>query len=366
VKSELPELRERRHQEARAWKERTGGKVVGLFCCSVPEELIHAAGMLPVRLLGEHADTSEADVYFPVNVCPYPKACFDQALKGKYDYLDGIVVPNVCDMVRAMLGFWQTSSPLPFMYFLEVPQKISPESTDFFTVELRRFREALEAFGGEPIGDDAIRAAIRTCNADRELLRKLSALRVTAGVPGTLVQDATLAAMVLPKQRHLELMEAALAEAQTAPVIGGLPLFLSASMLDESDFVRLIEESGGHVVADDMPAGTRYFQSDVDEGDSDPLRALARRYLEEIACPRKMLPEAHLTHMLDLLEGSGARGVVIHNLRACDCHLYEYPYFKKELEARGMSVLFFRGEETATELEQQRADIEAFIEMIEG
>ena len=79
-----------------------------------------------------------------------------------------------------------------------------------------------------------------------------------------------------------------------------------------------------------------------------------------------MLPEVHLAHMLDLLEGTGARGVVIHNLRACDCHLYEYPYFKKELEARGLSVLFFRGEETATELEQQRADIEAFIEMIEG
>ncbi len=148
MKSDLPELRERRHQEARAWKERTGGKVVGLFCCSVPEELIHAAGMLPVRLLGEHEDTSEADVFFPVNVCPYPKACFDQALKGKYDYLDGMVVPNVCDMVRAMFGFWQTSSPLPFLYFLEVPQKISPESTEFFTVELRRFREALEAFGG--------------------------------------------------------------------------------------------------------------------------------------------------------------------------------------------------------------------------
>ena len=140
----------------------------------------------------------------------------------------------------------------------------------------------------------------------------------------------------------------------------------SASMLDENDFVRLIEESGGRVVADDMPAGTRYFQADVDEDDPDPLRALARRYLEEIACPRKMLPEAHLAHMLDLLEGTGARGVVIHNLRACDCHLYEYPYFKKELEARGLSVLFFRGEETATELEQQRTDIEAFVEMIEG
>jgi benzoyl-CoA reductase subunit C len=364
--SSLAELRERRHEEARAWKQRGGGKVIGLFCCSVPEELIHAAGMLPVRLLGEHGDTSEADVYFPVNVCPYPKACFDQALKGSYDYLDGVVVPNVCDMVRAMFGFWKTHTSLPFVSFLEVPQKISPESTEFFTAELRRFRAALEELAGRAVTDDAVRESIHLFNSDRELLRQLSELRVTKGVAGSLVQDATLGAMVLPVEQHVELMRATLARAPTQSPTNGLPLFLSASMLDESDFVRLIEECGGHVVADDMPAGTRYFQADVDPDDPDPLRALARRYLEDIPCPRKMLPEVHLEHLLRMVKGSGARGVVIHNLRACDCHLYEYPYFKKELEARGLSVLFFRGEETATELEQQRSDIEAFIEMIAG
>ena len=358
--------RERRHEEARAWKERTGGKVVGLFCCDVPEELIYAAGMLPVRLLGEHEDTSEADVYLPVNVCPYPKACFDQAIKGHYDYLDGMVVPNVCDMVRALFGFWQTDFSLPFLYFLEVPQKISSKGVDFFTVELGRFRKALEDFAGHPIGDDALRETIRLFNADRELLRQLSALRATAGLPASLVQDAVLSSMVLPKEQHSELMKAALAEAPVAPRADGVPLFLSASMLDESDFVRLIEECGGHVVADDMPVGTRYFQADVDEDEPDPVRALARRYLEGIPCPRKMLPDAHLARLVEMLEGSGAQGVIIHNLRACDCHLYEYPYFKRELEARGLPVLFFRGEETATEREQQRADIEAFIEILAG
>jgi len=366
VEPSFDRYRERRHEEARAWKERTGGKVVGLFCCDVPEELIHAAGMLPVRLLGEHEDTSEVDIHFPVNVCPYPKACFDQALKGQYDYLDGLVVPNVCDMVRAMFGSWQINFSLPFLYFLEVPQKISSQGIDFFTVELGRFRGALEDFGGHPIADDTLRQAIRLFNADRELLRQLSALRVTAGLPASSVQDAVLSSMVLPKEQHLELMKEALAEAATAPPADGLPLFLSASMLDESDFVRLIEECGGHIVADDMPAGTRYFQADVDEDDPNQLRALARRYLEDIPCPRKMLPEAHLARLLDMLEASGARGTIIHNLRACDCHLYEYPYFKKELEARGLPVLFFRGEETATEREQQRADIEAFIEIIAG
>jgi len=357
-------VRERRHDEARAWKERTGGKVIGLFCCDVPEEIIHAAGMLPVRLLGEHEPASEADVYFPVNVCPYPKNCFDQALKGRYDYLDGLVVPNVCDMVRAMFGFWEMHFGLPFLYFMEVPQKISAGSLDFFAIELSRFRRALEAFAGAAIPDGALRDSIRLFNVQRELLRRLSVQRID-GVPASLVQDAVLAAMLMPKEQHIEILRAAV-ENTPESACSGLPLFLSASMLDESDFVRLIEECGGRVVGDDMPAGTRYFWADVDASAPDPIRALARRYLEGIPCPRKMLPEAHFSHVLGLLQGTGARGVVIHNLRACDCHLYEYPYFKRELEARGLPVLFFRGEETATEREQQRADIDAFVEMLAG
>jgi benzoyl-CoA reductase/2-hydroxyglutaryl-CoA dehydratase subunit BcrC/BadD/HgdB len=79
-----------------------------------------------------------------------------------------------------------------------------------------------------------------------------------------------------------------------------------------------------------------------------------------------MLPEARLDFVRRMLHGADARGAIIHNLKACDCHLYEYPYLKKELERRGLPVLFFRGEETATERERQRADIEAFIEILEG
>ena len=94
-----------RHQAAIDWKEENGGKVLGVFCCCVPEEIIHAAGMLPVRILGEHEETTEADIHFPTNLCPYCKSCFDQALKGRYDYLDGLVIPNVCNMIKSMYGF---------------------------------------------------------------------------------------------------------------------------------------------------------------------------------------------------------------------------------------------------------------------
>ena len=55
-----------RHEYARVWKERTGGKVIGTFCTYVPEELICAAGILPVRILGSHEPEDITDQHIVV------------------------------------------------------------------------------------------------------------------------------------------------------------------------------------------------------------------------------------------------------------------------------------------------------------
>jgi benzoyl-CoA reductase/2-hydroxyglutaryl-CoA dehydratase subunit BcrC/BadD/HgdB len=46
------EVYEKRHDYARDWKKRTGGEVMGCFCSYCPEEIIYAADILPVRMLG--------------------------------------------------------------------------------------------------------------------------------------------------------------------------------------------------------------------------------------------------------------------------------------------------------------------------
>ncbi|MBW2624211.1 MAG: 2-hydroxyacyl-CoA dehydratase, partial [Deltaproteobacteria bacterium] len=166
------------------------------------------------------------------------------------------------------------------------------------------------------------------------------------------------------KEEHNEMLTLYLEEAeQREPAPKGIKLFISASMLDDDDFLDLIEDCGGHIAADDMPTGSRYFFYPVEEH-TEPLRALAERYLNKIACPRKMLPEKRQEFIEEVLEGIDVDGAIIHNLKACDCHLYEYPYLKAKLEEKGFPVLFFRGEETESELETQRDDLEAFIEML--
>lgn len=366
--NEFENYREERHQKAKAWKSKTSGKVLGTLCCSVPEELIHAAGMLPVRLLGEHEPTTEADLHLPTNLCPYCKSWFDQLLKGSYDYLDGIIIPNVCNVIKASYGFSKYLLKLSYVRFVDIPQRISPDGVEFFAKNLNDFKKSLEDFSGKPISNEALRHSIDVYNENRNMLDKLYNLRKMSpgDLKGSHVQSVVISSMLMPKEEHNQLLARLLKDLdKTGKKAGnGTNLFISASILDDTEFLELIEECGGNVVADDMPMGSRYFYGLVDTKD-EPLHALAERYLTKIACPRKMLPADRLAFSLSRMEGAKIKGTIIHSMRACDPHLYEYPLLRQEMESRGLPVLFFRGEETATEREQQKNDIEAFIEMLQ-
>lgn len=365
---EFENYRKARHQKTMAWKAKTGGKVLGTICCSVPEEIIHAAGMLPVRLLGEHEPTTEADLHFPTNLCPYCKSWFDQLLKNRYDYLDGMVIPNVCNIVKATYGFSKYLLKLPYVHFIDVPQRISPEGVEFFAKDLAGFKKSLEEFSGTPISDQALRHSIDVYNENRTLLDKMYSLRKKSPsvLSGSEAQSVVISSMLMPKEEHNRLLSLLIKDMEKSDKLldKKVGLFVSASILDDTDFFKLIEECGGNVVTDDMPMGSRYFYGLVDTKD-EPLHALAERYLTKIACPRKMLPADRLAFSVGRMDGANIHGIIIHSMRACDPHLYEYPTLRQEMEKRGLPVLFFRGEETATEREQQKTDIESFIEMLQ-
>ena len=94
------------HEAVRQWKADTGRKVIGYLCCVVPEEIIYAAGALPVRIVGTSDELERAQLHVPPNTCPFMRSCLDAGLRGLYDYLDGVVIPTTCDVVSAMDYFW--------------------------------------------------------------------------------------------------------------------------------------------------------------------------------------------------------------------------------------------------------------------
>ena len=74
----------------------------------VPRELIHAAGMLPVGIMGagERLEIIRGDAYFQSYICHIPRSTIELALSRRLDALDGMLFPSICDVIRNLSGMW--------------------------------------------------------------------------------------------------------------------------------------------------------------------------------------------------------------------------------------------------------------------
>ena len=112
------DIYENRHEYAKEWKARTGEKVVGCFCSYVPEELLCASGILPVRVLGSHEPQSVAERHIFGMFCPFCRDVLAQGIQGRYDYLDGIVIAQPCLHLRQSFASWKLHVSVDYNYYL--------------------------------------------------------------------------------------------------------------------------------------------------------------------------------------------------------------------------------------------------------
>jgi benzoyl-CoA reductase subunit C len=156
---------EKRHEYAKEWKKKTGGKVIGYFCTYVPEEILYAAGVLPVRILGSHEPQDVTEPHIFGMYCPFCRDCLAQGLKGRYDYLDGIMIAQSCLHIRQTFTSWKLHIPIDFSYYLPMPNNVqSKRALSYLTGELRALKEALEKWTGKTISDEDLNRGIEIMN----------------------------------------------------------------------------------------------------------------------------------------------------------------------------------------------------------
>lgn len=355
-----------------------GSKIIGYFCALTPVELLTAAGVVPVRVGGSMDEPLvEVHGYLESIACSFTRSCLELALKGRYSYLDGIVFPHACDNIVKLYDIWSYNIPHEFSHFLNVPHTLSAPSMEFLRAELGMFKKALERYTGKAISDDSIRDAVRLHNRQRALVRRLYDLR-RKNPAAVRASDATrmlLACMTLPVREANALLEPAItalehgANGETAK---GPRLMLCGTGNEDTLFVEMIEECGGHIVVDDLCFGSRAYFFEVEET-PDPLEGLARSYLNEIKCPRtfRESPGTHLGdlenrfgHIDRLAREFGARGIVYFTLRYCDTHAFDLPDLREYLQIKGIPTLVIEEEYPVIGMARLKTRIEAFLEMI--
>jgi benzoyl-CoA reductase subunit C len=358
-----------RHQYAREWKARTGGKVLGYFCTYVPEELIYAADVLPVRIMGglEPADVSEAHI--SSMYCPFSRDCLAQGLLGRYDYLDGVTITKSCMHIIQAFRSWSQHIPIEFSYFMGMPALVGGHLAQGYLVsELQGLKQALEGWIGREITDADIDRGMEIVNTNRRLLREVYELRKQDPPPlwGAESAAIVMSSMVSDKREHNPLLQSLLKELpqrQDGPQEGSR-LMIVGSENQDLELYEIVEGAGGVVVIDEYCFGSRYFWNQSIPGE-DRLGAIAARLIERPRCPLKDVNErVRLDHILNLAREWKVQGALLEHQKFCAPHEYDLPHIKRVLEGDGIPTYLMELDITLHR-GSVRTRTEAFLEMLE-
>jgi len=367
----LMEMRADPYAWARSWKERTGGKVMGFFCCLAPEEMIHAAGALPVRITGENRDISEAAAHLQSYCCSLARSGLDMALDGTLSFLDGTVFLHTCDTMQRLSDIWRLNAGFAVHADFILPVRFESDSAwKYMTAELESFKEKMaESLG--PIDDAAIGESIKIYNRNRALLAEIYDMRRKD--PSVLPYDQALwistSSALMEKKEHNALLEEIVADLKAhagSAADARVPLFGVGSVMDQWDFLKMVEESGATFVDDDFCNGYRYFNAVAPE-DRPPVEAIARRLWDRSSCPCKHTPSRNRgTCLADRAKEAGAKGAVFFQFKFCEPHAFDYPYVKKAFDEAGIPSLNLEIEQGAVSIEQLRTRVDALVETIKA
>ncbi len=349
------------------WREQ-GGKVLGHFQVYFPEELAHAAGMLPLKICGGQADGIESESKFGSYLCSIIKTSLDLALTNKIE-LELFVTHPICDAARNLGAIWGRNFPYKaqILYLPQNPN--SKHSHEFLTFEYNRMKKDIEGVMG-PISDDAIRESIKVLNQSRALTRELYTIKKET--PWLIkAEDAyclTKLAGMVTKEDYIEFMSWVL------PLIKERKLKKQDKMrvvfeggFCESPPVELIQtiERSCYMVDDDLFIGLRYILSDITT-DGDPVESLATAYIEQSSYS----PVQHDNNkekgdmLLARIKNSGADAAIISAAKMCEPGLEEQVTYIKKLAEEDIDFFINEFEENQTSFDQIATQLETFVENI--
>ncbi len=350
----------------RRWRE-AGGKVVGHFQVYFPEEIVHAAGLLPFRVRGAPIEPLQADSRFGSYLCSVLKTSLELALSGRVQ-LEMFVTHPICDAARNLAGVWGRNFPYRCQ-ILYLPQNAtSAHAPEYLRGEYERLLHEVEAVAGRRVSDDDLRTSIAIFNENRALLRELYALKRRA--PWLVAADEAyvLVALggLLPREEHNELLRWVLPELErrSARKLDRIRVVYEGGFCEQPplDLIRAIGQSC-YVVDDDLLIGLRWLTDDV-VADGNPLAALAHAYLHASSYSPVQHDERKPKEkmLLERIRRADAQAAIVTAAKMCEPGLEEQVGYVRALDAARLPYFVSEFEENMTSFDHLEIQLETFVE----
>jgi benzoyl-CoA reductase/2-hydroxyglutaryl-CoA dehydratase subunit BcrC/BadD/HgdB len=357
-----------------------GKKVAGFYCTYIPEELLHAANLLPFRIRATgNQDTDLGDIYMVRFTCSFVRATLDLALKGTYDFLDGFLVCNSCDHSRRMFELFslkvfnqeRIKKKVP-QFYLALPHTITKEGFEWYKLEIQELKNELEKeFDLKEISPEELNDSIEIYNQNRTLLREIHEMRIDkspklTGSEALQIQMANSSVRKDFANQQLKRIIQILNERDSIDISGKKRILLVGSVVDNIEFTRLLENSGAYIASDFLCFGTRNIMDDIKvKPEDNPLDAITERLYYRLSCPRMMDDHVRrLNFLKDEIKKGKIEGVLLQRINNCDLHGCDNMLFSHELKELEIPVLNIDREFFQSDTTRLQTRIEAFLEMI--
>ncbi|MDR1785322.1 MAG: 2-hydroxyacyl-CoA dehydratase [Spirochaetaceae bacterium] len=347
-----------------------GKKLVGCFPYYVPEELVHAGGMVPFGVWGAQGTVKEAKKYFAPFYCTIAQMGLELGLTGKLNKLSAVIIPSLCDTLRPLTQNFRVGVPqIPFI-FLAHPQNRKPEYGLSYTLyQYTTVKAKLEKIAGGEIELEKVSESIKVYNESRKTRREFVLL---AGQHPEAVSAADRSAVLksaffMLKEEHTALLRELNGELAKLPTVPwkGVRVLTSGILADSPGLLKIFDDLKIAIVADDVAQESRAIRVDAPE-DGDPMKALARQFASQDN--DTILYDPTLTgrpkFVADLAKKSGAQGVVILMQQFCDPEEMEYPSLKKALEEANLPHAVIGVDQQMRDFAQARTQLQTLREML--
>ena len=354
-------------------KKGEGLKVVGIYCTFCPEELVLAAGAIPVGLCGTREEPiPAAEEVLPRNLCPLIKSSYGFAVTDTcpfFAFSDLIVGETTCDGKKKMFEIMQDLKPV---HVMQLPhQHSSPLSFGLWVEEIRKLRTRIEEEFEVAITDEDIWKAIDLVNRETKLLKEINDLNQLSPPPISGIDLLTVtwsSGFSHDKEEVIQMLEAlknSLESLKIEPEAAQKPRILLTGCpvgLGSEKVIRLVEDLGATVVAMENCSGYKTLELRTDRNNDDPVLALAEKYLN-IPCSC-MSPNPYRMELLSrMIDDFNAAAVIDLTWQACHTYNIESYEVKKLVKEKGLPFLHLESDYSSSDEESLKVRIEAMLEM---
>ena len=348
---------------------------VGTFCTYTPNEVIMAAGAIPVGLCSFSDETiPDAEQDLPRNLCPLVKSSYGFALTKKcpfFYFSDLIVGETTCDGKKKM---YEMLGEFKNVHTMELPNRQSEMGRKLWREEVVKLKEKLEEQFGVEITEEKLREQVKLMNRNRLALRGFYELQKMDPPPMAGLDLYSVlygSSFKFDREQAIQDVLALTERIKKEYAEGNRPIPKRPRILvtgcpiggNAMKVVRAIEENGGNVVCFENCSGAKSVDKLIDESNPDIYQAIADRYLD-IGCSVMTPDNNRLELMGRLLEEYKIDGVVEVVLQACHTYNVESFYIKRFVTEKGVPYMSMETDYSSADIGQINTRVSAFIEML--